>query len=350
MSKVALVTGCLGQDGSYLLDLLLSKPEYQAVYGLKRKTTGTSGSHKMHNISHLLGKDDRLQLRYGDLTDGNSLSSILAEIRFKYNDLTILEIYNMAALSHVGLSFEMPVYAGDVDGLGVMRFLEAIRLSGFSNKIRFLQASTSELYGKVQEVPQTEQTPFYPRSPYGVAKLYGFWAVKNYRESYNLFVCNSIAFNHEGPRRDDIFVTRKITKGLADILEGKASCIKLGNINTSRDMGHAQDYVKGMWLMLQSKIADDYVLSTGETHTIKEFIEKAFSYKGLEVTWKGEELNEVGYDQHGRALIVISDQYYRPAEVDYLLGDSTKARTILGWRPEITFDELVKCMVDTDCN
>ena len=261
-----------------------------------------------------------------------------------------LEVYNLGAMSHVKVSFEMPIYSGQVDGIGVLNLLEAIRSSGLENITRFYQASTSELYGKVQEVPQKETTPFYPRSPYGVAKLYGFWIVKNYRESYNMFACNGILFNHESCRRGPTFVTRKITRGLNMILKGERDKLVLGNIYSKRDWGHAKDYCYGMWLMLQADTPDDYVLSTNEFHSVKEFVEKSFSLKGFNIKWKGEGINEIGYDTNtGRELIFISDRYFRPAEVDELLGDSTKARTILKWKPKYTFDSLVKEMVEMDC-
>jgi len=253
-------------------------------------------------------------------------------------------------MSHVKVSFEMPEYTGNIDGLGVLRLLEAVRSAGLTDKTRFYQASTSELYGKVQEVPQKETTPFYPRSPYGVAKLYGFWIVKNYRESYNMFCCNGILFNHEGPRRGETFVTRKITRGLGMILRGERDRLVMGNLDSLRDWGSAEDFVKGMWLMLQQDKPDDYVLSTNEYHSVREFIELSFGLRGFDIKWKGEGLNEVGYDaKTGRELIFVSEKYFRPAEVEELLGDSTKARTELGWKPETTFKDLVKIMVDVDC-
>lgn len=339
MCKVALITGITGQDGSYLAEFLLTKNYH--VWGIIRKS---SASNHLQYIDHIL---DNITLRYGDLSEGTSFSYILKEIKEKYSDLT-LEIYNLGALTHVGLSFEMPEYTGNVNGLGVLRLLEVIRLSGYTDKIKFYQASTSELFGKVMESPQTEKTPFYPRSPYGVAKLYGYWIVKNYRESYNMFACNGILMNHESPRRDEIFVTRKITKGIADIINGKKEYLVLGNLDASRDWGHAKDYVRGMWLMLQQEKPDDYLLSTNKTHTIRSFVEKAFALKNINITWRGEGLNEIGYDGD-RKLIVISEEFFRPSEVDYLLGDCTKAQTKLGWTPEYTFDQLVEDMVHNDC-
>jgi GDPmannose 4,6-dehydratase len=270
----------------------------------------------------------------------------------KNNNLEIenIEVYNLGAMSHVKVSFEMPEYTGNVDGLGVLRLLEAIRSAGLQDKTKFYQASTSELYGKVQEVPQTEKTPFYPRSPYGVAKLYGFWIVKNYRESYNMFATNGILFNHEGPRRGPTFVTRKITRGLNMILKGERDRLVMGNLDAKRDWGHAKDYVKGMWLILQQDKPDDYVLSTNEFHSVREFIELSFGMRGFDIKWKGEGLDEIGYDSKtGRELIFVSEKYFRPAEVEELLGDSTKARTELGWKPEYSFEDLVREMVDIDC-
>jgi len=257
----------------------------------------------------------------------------------------------LGAMSHVKISFEMPEYTGDVDAIGTLRLLEAIRTSGISNeKVRFYQASTSEMFGKVVEVPQKETTPFYPRSPYGVAKLYSHWITKNYRESYNMFACCGILFNHESPRRGHNFVTRKITIALGNIIKGKQDKLVLGNINSLRDWGHAKDYVEGMWLMLQQEKPEDYILSTGEYHSVREFVEKTFALKGFTIKWKGEGVEEIGYDETtGRELIFISEAYFRLAEVDELLGDSTKARNELGWKPKCGFDELVRDMVDNDC-
>jgi GDPmannose 4,6-dehydratase len=253
-------------------------------------------------------------------------------------------------MSHVKVNFEMPEYTGNIDGLGVLRLLEAIRSTGLQDKTRYYQASTSELYGKVQETPQTETTPFYPRSPYGIAKLYGFWIVKNYRESYGMFATNGILFNHESPRRGETFVTRKITRGLGMILRGERDYLVMGNLDSFRDWGHSRDYVKGMWMILQNDRPDDYVLSTNEYHSVREFIELSFGMRGFDIKWKREGLDEVGYDSKtGRELIFVNEKYFRPAEVDMLLGDSTKARTELGWKPECSFIDLVKEMVDADC-
>ncbi len=340
--KVALITGITGQDGSYLAELLLNK-DY-IVWGIIRRSSDIN----TNRIEHLYSNKN-LILRYGDMTDSSNLLNIVNEIKNKY-EFNILEIYNLAAMSHVKVSFEMPEYTVDADGAGVLRLLEAIRSSGIQEKCKFYQASTSELYGLVQEVPQTEKTPFYPRSPYGVAKLYGFWITKNYRESYNMFACNGILFNHESPRRGPTFVTRKITRGLNMILKGERDSLIMGNLDAKRDWGHAKDYVEGMWRMLQVEKPDDYVLSTNEFHSVREFIEKSFLLKGFDIKWKGEGLNEIGYDlKTGRELIFVSEKYFRPAEVEELLGDSTKARSELGWKPEYSFDDLVKEMVDQDC-
>jgi GDPmannose 4,6-dehydratase len=275
---------------------------------------------------------------------------VLNEINKKYPTISRLEIYNLAAMSHVKISFELPEYTCDVDGMGTLRLLEAIRASGIPlDVIRFYQASTSELYGKVVEKPQTEKTPFYPRSPYGVAKLYGFWITKNYREAYGMYACSGILFNHESPRRGHNFVTRKITIALGNIVKGKQDKLVLGNINSLRDWGHARDYVEGMWLMLQQDRPDDYVLSTNEYHSVREFVEKSFALKGFDIKWKGEGINEIGYDLNtGRELIFISEKYFRPAEVDELLGDSTKAKNELGWVPKTSFQELIEEMVCND--
>ena len=343
--KVAFVTGITGQDGSYLSEFLLEK-DY-VVWGLVRRSSNIN----TQRIDHLYS-NKKLILRYGDLSDSTNLVSILEEIKNTYNDdLEVLEVYNLGAMSHVKVSFEMPDYTGNVDGIGVLRLLDAIRGSNLMDKTRFYQASTSELYGKVQEVPQTEKTPFYPRSPYGVAKLYGFWIVKNYRESYDMFACNGILFNHESERRGPTFVTRKITRGLNMILKGDRDALTLGNIDAKRDWGYAGDFVKGMWLMLQHDKPEDYVLSTNEFHSVREFVEKAFGLKGFNIKWKGEGINEIGYDETtGRELINISEKYFRPSEVEELLGDTTKAQTELGWKPEVSFDELVKMMVKGDCD
>ena len=341
--KIALITGITGQDGSYLAELLLEKK--YIVYGIIRRSSDIN----THRIDHLYNNKD-LILRYGDMTDSSNLLHIVNEIKNNYLNFEVLEIYNLAAMSHVKVSFEMPEYTADADGVGVLRLLEAIRSSNIQDKCKFYQASTSELYGLVQEVPQKESTPFYPRSPYGVAKLYGYWITKNYRESYNMFACNGILFNHESPRRGPTFVTRKITRGLNMILKGERPNLVMGNLDAKRDWGHAKDYVEGMWRILQAEKPDDYVLSTNEFHSVREFIEKAFALKGFNIKWKGEGINEIGYDDNtGKELIFISEKYFRPAEVEELLGDSTKARTELNWVPKYSFDELVKEMVELDC-
>ena len=343
MTNVALITGVTGQDGSYLAEFLLQK-NYE-VWGIIRR----SSSINTQRIDHIF---DKLKLRYGDLTDSSNLLHVLNEIKKTYSDITRLEIYNLAAMSHVKISFELPEYTCDVDGMGTLRLLEAIRACDIPlDIIRFYQASTSELYGKVVEVPQTEKTPFYPRSPYGVAKLYGFWITKNYREAYNMYACSGILFNHESPRRGHNFVTRKITIALGNIIKGKQDKLVLGNINSLRDWGHARDYIEGMWLMLQQDKADDYVLATNQYYSVREFVEKSFLIKGFDIKWKGEGINEIGYDSKtGKELIFISEKYFRPAEVDELLGDSTKAKTELGWIPKTSFQELVEEMVHHDCN
>ena len=343
--KIALITGITGQDGSYLAELLLEKNYH--VWGIIRRSSDIN----THRINHLYDNKN-LYLRYGDLTDGSNLLNIIYQIKEKYQQqLEILEIYNLGAMSHVKVSFDIPEYCAETDGVGTLKLLEAIRSSGIQKKIRFYQASTSELYGKVLEIPQNENTPFYPRSPYGVAKLYGFWITKNYRESYNMFACNGILFNHESPRRGPTFVTRKITRGLNMILTGEREKLVMGNIDAKRDWGHAKDYGEGMWRMLQADKPDDYVLSTNEYHTVREFIEKAFKLKNFDIKWKGKGINEIGYDSKtGKELIFISENYFRPSEVDELLGDSTKARKLLQWEQKYSFDDLVKEMVFDDCD
>tara|TARA_Y100000389_G_scaffold203960_1_gene254278 strand:+ start:1432 stop:2475 length:1044 start_codon:yes stop_codon:yes gene_type:complete len=340
--KVAFITGINGQDGSYLAELLLNKKYH--VYGIIRRTSNIN-TCRINNIFN------QLNLFYGDVTDTSSLINILNQIGNKHPESKVIEIYNLAAMSHVKVSFEIPEFTASNSGTSVLSVLEAVRLSQIHNKVKFYQASTSELYGKVQEVPQTETTPFYPRSPYGVAKLYGYWIVKNYRESYNMFACNGILFNHESPRRGPTFVTRKITIGLANIIKDPNFILTLGNIDSKRDWGHAKDYVEGMWRILQSKEPDDFVLSTNEYHTVREFVEKSFALKGFHILWKGSGINEIGVDKNtGRTLIKISEKYFRPSEVDELLGDSKKARNLLGWKPQFSFDDLVKDMVDSDCS
>ena len=329
MTKVALITGITGQDGSYLAELLLEKG-YE-VHGIDRR----SSLIITHRIDHIY---PQLHLHYGDLTDATNLISVIKKVEPD-------EIYNLGAQSHVKVSFETPDYTAQVDGLGTLRVLEAVRLLGMEKKTRIYQASTSELYGEVQETPQSETTPFHPRSPYGVAKLYGYWIIKNYRESYGMHCSSGILFNHESQRRGETFVTRKITQGLSRISSGLQSSIELGNLNAKRDWGHAKDYVEAMWLMLQQDEPDDYVIATGQQYSVKEFIEEAAPIFGFNIEWMGEGLDEIGYDWGmKRTVISVNDRYFRPAEVESLLGDATKAKEKLGWEPKTTFKELVEDM------
>ena len=333
--KLALITGINGQDGSYLAELLLKK-EY-IIYGLIRR----SSSINTKRIDHIY---EHLKLCYGDLSDSSSITKILNKIK---KHPGIIEIYNLGAMSHVKVSFDIPEYTGDIDGLGTLRILDSVLALGLKDRVKFYQASSSELYGKVAEVPQTEKTPFYPRSPYGVAKLYAYWITKNYRESYNIFACNGILFNHESPRRGETFVTKKITMALEGIVNGTQDCLILGNLNAKRDWGHAKDYVYGMWLMMQHDFPEDYVLATNEMHSVREFVEKAFQLRGFNICWKGKNMNEIGYDSiTGRELIFVNSRYFRPAEVDLLIGDASKAEFELNWKPKISFDQLVKEMVN----
>lgn len=327
--KVALITGITGQDGSYLAELLLHKG-YE-VHGIIRRASQIN----TQRIDHLY---QNVKLHYGDLTDSTNIVRVIQKVQPD-------EIYNLGAQSHVKVSFEMPEYTADVDAMGTLRILEAVRLLGMENRVRIYQASTSELYGLVQETPQRETTPFYPRSPYGVAKLYGYWITKNYRESYGMYACTGILFNHESPRRGQTFVTRKITKGLSKIHCGQQEILELGNLNAKRDWGHAVDFVEAMWLMLQQDEADDYVIATGEQYSVREFVEKAAPYFGMNIVWKGEDLDEVGIDTNtGKTIIRVNPKYFRPSEVETLLGDATKAKEKLGWEPKISFDQLVKDM------
>lgn len=320
--RVALITGITGQDGSYLAELLLPKQEYAAVWGIIRRASNLNTAR----IDHLYA-NRRLVLVHGDLSDGPNLLHILHAIKVAHPDIDRLEIYNLAAMSHVKVSFEMPEYCADIDAIGTLRLLEAARATGLHEMTRFYQASTSELYGLVQEIPQTETTPFYPRSPYGVAKLYAYWIVKNYRESYGTFACNGILFNHESPRRGPTFVTRKITRGLAMILRGEREVLELGNLDAKRDWGHARDFVRAMWQMLQLDAPDDFVVSTGESHTVREFVELAFGMQNFDLRWEGTGAEEVGIDaKTGRKLVVVHPRYFRPAEVEQLLGDCAKAK------------------------
>ena len=327
--KVALITGITGQDGSYLAELLL-ETGYE-VHGIVRR----SSLINTHRIDHIY---ENIHLHYGDLTDATNLIGVIKKVKPD-------EIYNLGAQSHVKVSFEIPEYTGQVDGLGTLRILEAVRILGMENDVRIYQASTSELYGKVQEVPQTEKTPFYPRSPYGVAKLYGFWIVKNYREAYGLHASSGILFNHESSRRGETFVTRKITQGLSRISVGAQDVLYLGNLAAKRDWGHAKDYAEAMWLMLQQDEPDDYVIATGEQHSVREFVDIAAPFFGLNIEWKGEGVEEEGVDKTtGRSIIKVSDKYFRPTEVESLLGDASKAKEKLGWEPKITFEQLVEDM------
>jgi GDPmannose 4,6-dehydratase len=343
--RVAFITGITGQDGSYLTEFLIEKGYY--IWGMIRRSSNIN----TNRIEHIFDNPN-LHLRYGDLSDSVNIMNILNEISKTFPNLDRLEVYNLGAMSHVKISFDMPEYVADVDGVGVLRLLEALRNCRIPlQNIRFYQASTSEMYGKVVETPQTENTPFYPRSPYGVAKLYGHWITKNYREAYGMYACSGILFNHESPRRGHNFVTRKITLALGKILRGTQDRLVLGNLDSLRDWGHSKDYVRGMWLMLQKNEPQDYVLSTNEYHSVREFVEKSFALKGFTIKWRGEGLDEVGYDANtGRELVFVSETYFRLAEVDELLGDSSKARDELGWAPECTFDELVEEMVEADCD
>ena len=340
---IAFITGITGQDGSYLAELLLEKG--YKVHGLIRRCSNIN----TQRIEHIF-LNSNLKLHYGDMTDGASLFKILNEIKNMYPQMDRLEVYNLAAQSHVKISFEMPEYTADTDGFGTLKLLEAIINNNLKEKTRFYQASTSELYGKVQEIPQKETTPFYPRSPYAVAKLYAFWIVKNYREAYNMFACNGILFNHGGIRRGHNFIERKITLGLGKILRGEITKLTFGNLNALRDIGSSKDYVEGMWLMLQTDKPDDIILATGKMYSIREMIEIAFSYRGFKIKWKGEGLNEIGYDEiTNKELIFIDEKYFRPTEVEQLLGDPTKANNLLGWTAKTTINELLKEMVDHDC-
>jgi len=336
--KKALITGITGQDGSYLAELLLEKG-YE-VHGIIRRASTFNTQRIDHIYQDPHEENVRLKLHYGDMTDSSNLSRLVEKINPD-------EIYNLAAQSHVGTSFEIPEYTTDVDAMGTLRLLDAIKEGEVECK--FYQASTSELYGKVQEVPQTEKTPFYPRSPYAAAKLYAYWIVKNYREAYDLFAVNGILFNHESPRRGKRFVTRKITRAVARITKGKQDKIYLGNMNAKRDWGYAKDYVKMMWMMLQHDTPEDFVIATGETHTVREFVEAAFSHVDVDIEWQGEGVDEKGIDKDtGKVLVEVDPKYFRPTEVDLLIGDPTKAKEELGWEPEVKFKELVQLMVQSD--
>jgi len=338
--KKALITGITGQDGAYLAKFLLDK-DYE-VHGIKRRSSSLNTARVDHLYRDPHEKNVRFFMHYGDLTDTTNLIRIIQEIQPD-------EIYNLAAQSHVMVSFETPEYTANSDALGTLRLLEAIRILKLENKTRFYQASSSELYGKVQEVPQREVTPFYPRSPYAAAKLYAYWITINYREAYNMFACNGILFNHESPVRGETFVTRKITRAVVRIKMGLQDTLYLGNLDAKRDWGYAGDFVKAMWLMLQQDNPEDYVIATGETHSVREFVENAFKEVDITIFWEGSGVNEVGKNREtGETLIKINSSYFRPTEVDYLLGDPSKARSNLGWESTITFGELIKMMVRED--
>ena len=338
--KKALITGITGQDGAYLAEFLLNKG-YE-VHGIKRRASlfNTDRIDHLYQDPHV--KNRNFILHYGDLTDSTNLIRILQEVQPD-------EVYNLAAQSHVAVSFESPEYTADTDGLGTLRLLEGIRLLGLEKKTRFYQASTSELFGKVQEIPQTEKTPFYPRSPYAAAKLYAYWITVNYREAYGIYACNGILFNHESPLRGETFVTRKITRAMARISLGLQDCLYLGNLDAKRDWGHAKDYVRMQWMMLQQEEPDDFVIATGEQHSVREFVTLAAERLGLEVEWQGKGVDEKGMDKAtGKAVVAVDPKYFRPTEVETLLGDPSKAKATLGWVPEIPFQQLVEEMVERD--
>jgi GDPmannose 4,6-dehydratase len=339
--KKALITGITGQDGSYLADFLLAKG-YE-VHGIKRRTSLINTNRIDHLYADPHDENRRFILHYGDLTDSSNLVHVVQEVQPD-------EIYNLGAQSHVKVSFEQPEYTADTDALGPLRLLEAIRILGLGEKTRFYQASTSELYGLVQEVPQSEKTPFYPRSPYGVAKLYAYWITVNYRESYGMYACNGVLFNHESPLRGETFVTRKITRALARIKLGLQEMLYLGNVNSLRDWGHAKDYVEMQWLMLQQSQPQDYVIATGEQYSVRDFTTLAAKHLDIELHWEGSGLDEKAFDQHGKQIVSIDPRFFRPAEVETLLGDPSKAKRELGWSPRITFEELVKEMILDDLN
>lgn len=339
MKKIALITGVTGQDGSYLAEFLLGKG-YE-VHGIKRRTSlfNTDRIDHLYQDPHINNRD--FILHYGDMTDSSSLIRIIQQVQPD-------EIYNLAAQSHVAVSFEEPEYTANSDALGALRVLEAIRILGLEKKTRFYQASTSELYGLVQEIPQKETTPFYPRSPYAVAKLYAYWITVNYREAYGMYACNGILFNHESPVRGETFVTRKITRALARIKLGLQDCLFLGNMDAKRDWGHARDYVEMQWLMLQQEQAEDFVIATGVQYSVRQFVDAAARELGIELTWTGSGVDEIATDQHGKVVVRVDPRYFRPTEVETLLGDPTKAREKLGWTPRTSFEELVQEMVRED--
>jgi len=338
--KKALITGVTGQDGAYLAEFLLKKG-YQ-VHGIKRRASSFNSSRIDHLYQDLHDKKVKFIMHYGDLTDSTNLIRIIQEVQPS-------EIYNLAAQSHVKVSFETPEYTANSDALGTLRILEAIRILNLENKTRFYQASTSEMFGKVAEIPQKETTPFYPRSPYGAAKVYAYWITVNYREAYNIFACNGILFNHESPVRGETFVTRKITRAVARIKLGLQDTLYLGNLDSKRDWGFALDYVQAMWLMLQQDRAEDFIIATGKAHSVREFVERAFQEIGIKISWKGTGINETGIDTATKKILIkIDSRYFRPTEVDFLLGDPSKAKEKLGWQNKVSFNELVKLMVQED--
>ncbi|MDD2219895.1 MAG: GDP-mannose 4,6-dehydratase [Desulfoplanes sp.] len=338
--KKALITGLTGQDGSYLAEFLLNKG-YE-VHGIKRRSSSFNTARVDHLYRDPHEKDVRFFMHYGDLTDSSNLIRIIKQIQPD-------ELYNLGAQSHVQVSFDTPEYTADSDALGTLRLLEAIRVLGLENTTRFYQASTSEMFGKVQETPQKETTPFYPRSPYAAAKVYAYWITVNYREAYNMFACNGILFNHESPLRGETFVTRKITRAVARIKLGLQECLYLGNLDSKRDWGHAKDYVKAMWLMLQQDEPEDFVIATGETHSVREFVEKSFAQMAMNIVWEGSGIEEIGRDElTGKEVVRIDPKYFRPTEVDFLLGDPSKAKEKLGWTLEANFEGLIREMVMTD--
>lgn len=344
--KKALITGVTGQDGAYLSEFLLKKG-YQ-VHGIKRRSSSFNTSRIDHLYKDIHVHNKSFILHYGDITDSTNLLRLLQEIQPD-------EIYNLAAQSHVRVSFETPEYTAQCDALGTLRLLEAIKLTNLLKTVRFYQASTSELFGNIQEIPQRETTPFYPRSPYGVAKLYAHWITINYREAYNLFACNGILFNHESPLRGETFVTRKITRAVAQIAHGAASTLYLGNLDARRDWGYAKDYVEAMWLMLQQPLPDDYIIATGKSYSVRDFVECAFRQIGITLIWRGSGIQEQGFDKNAadkksKPLVCVDQRYFRLTEVDHLIGDATKARVVLSWKPTLDFDGLVKLMVEHDVN
>ena len=338
--KVALIFGITGQDGSYLAELLLNKN--YIVNGVKRRSSSINTSRVDHIYQDPHEKNYKFRLHYGDITDSSSVSSIIKKVKPD-------EIYNLAAQSHVAVSFEVPEYTANADALGALRILEAIKFHNLEKKTKFYQAGTSEMYGKVQSSPQNEKTPFYPLSPYGVAKLYAHWITKNYREAYKIFACNGILFNHESPRRGETFLTRKVTMGVAKIFLGKLKCIYVGNIYARRDWGHAKEYVESMWEILNQKKSNDYVIATGKSYTVKKFIEIAFKKIGITIDWRGKGLNEVGFDKKNKNILIkISPKYFRPLEVNHLMGKSLRTYKVLKWKPKIKIEELIKEMVEED--